>query len=231
MKWLFVFFLALNIAFFAWQVQRERHAKPPPTVEPAAEGERLLLLSEVKAPRPSAGAVPPARQAGTSASTMACSSLGAFTDREDAERVGEWFGAAGVPAEVRVSEQQQSADLIIHLTPEQSASAAQQRLAEVGALGIEDRAVAEVDGHPHTIVLGIYRDRLAAERRMAELRGAGLEAQISERARSKTEFWLDISENSEAPPTAIWGRVAKQYPELHHVQLRCGQIAPDQAIP
>lgn len=91
MRWLFVLLLAFNIGFFAWQMNRERRAAPMAAVEPAPEGERLLLLREA--------AGPPA-----AAIAMTCFSVGPFADRAEARRIGEWFKTAGVQTRLRVAE-------------------------------------------------------------------------------------------------------------------------------
>jgi len=234
MKWLFVLLLVLNGAFFAWQMQQQGSPVPIPAVAPKAAGERLLLLREV-AQRPPAGdaGAPSAPSPGSAAApaAMVCYSVGPLASRAQAERIGEWFKAAGVETQVRVGEQREPADFLIHLTPEPSVELAQQRLAELAALGIEDYAIAEVGGRPHTPVLGVYRHRAAAERRMAELRGAGLDAQLTTRHGGETEYWLDLTEDSAVPPAPVWDRVAREHPELQRVERRCRQIAPDQVIP
>jgi len=236
MKWLFVLLLALNVGFFAWQMNRERSAVSLPAVEPALEGERLLLLREVREPptaddggalssTPPGSAVPPAARA------AACFSVGPFADRAEAGRIGEWFKAAGAQTQVRVSEQRQRSALLLHLPPEPSAELAQQKVAELAALGIEDYAIAEVGGRPHTPVLGVYQDRDAAEQRVAELRAAGLDVHIAEQQGAETKFWLDLTEDSGASPSPVWDRLAREYPELERIARRCRQIAPDQVIP
>jgi hypothetical protein len=209
MRALFLFLVAANLAFFAWT----EYLAPPTTgrdPRPLAreiEPDRLKVL----APEPHAAPAAPAQPA------VGCVEWGAFAPAEvaAARQALAPLLAAERLAERRASE---TAGWWVFLPPQGSRGAAQKKVAELKALGVEDYFIVQDEGPARWAVsLGVFSSEEAARSRLAALRSRGVRsAQVGARETPVEKVWLQVRE-ADAALRARLAELAARFPgtELH----------------
>lgn len=194
---LIVLLIVLNLGVAAWWMLRPA---PQVAADTALAGmPQLQLAGERVSPRRIAASLPaPATTTATPAVEIAkqddapqCFRFGPFVDAASA-------GAAA--AKLRGSVRKAAArtiaaggkDWTVWLPPFADMTSAQARALEIAGAGIKDYYVVAEGAQANAIMLGRYGSQENAQRRIAELRGKGIEAQAQPPADAVPQSWVDV---------------------------------------
>jgi cell division protein FtsN len=179
----------------------------PSTVTPAASAPSVQAppLSEntppSQAPTPSAPpSIPPAAAVATSpaappapdaATGTQCLTLGPFVDQQAARTAQARLSPAPRSTSVRAQTLPARAYAVL-LPPLADRAAAQAMTERITAAGFSDLMLINSGPSANGVALGRYSSREAAQRRQAELRAGGFEAQLQPVGQD-TQWWLDVT--------------------------------------
>ncbi len=137
--------------------------------------------------------VPPVAGA-SDAPEAVCFSVGPLATDRKAGEVQNWLQELNVETEQRVEEQTIATRYWIFLETTGSGPSARERLAELESKGVEDFLLTREQDGSRVISLGLYGTRASLDRRLADLRKAGIEPQVRPRHRLHTVHWVDVSQ-------------------------------------
>lgn len=193
-----VLLLVLNLGVAAWWALR-----PAPRV-PAADAAlahvpKLQLASERPSP-PTVAATPPPSpatratpmEAATKDAMQQCYRFGPFVDIASADAAA---------AKLRTSVQRATSrtiasggkDWSVWLPPMADVAAAKAKSLEIAGAGIKDYYIVANGEQANAIMLGRYGSEDNARRRIAELRGKGVEAQVRPPQDAVPQSWVDVA--------------------------------------
>jgi len=183
-----VFFalLFMNLAYFAWAHWIDA-PRPPPVNEAIAHLPQLKLAEEAPAEQSQ-----PRGAQKTSLSATACLSVGPFSDAAGGAQAAALLKTRGFEPRQRAEPGQGSANYWVYVGG-LSQSDADAALVALERNGIADARVIPESGEAgRRLSLGIYSERVRAERRAEAVRQSGLKAEIAERKLSGTLYWVDL---------------------------------------
>lgn len=196
---LIVLLLVLNLGVAAWWALRPA---PRVAVDTALAGvPKLQLASERKAPvRAPEPASPPPVPATTAAATQSV----AKQDAPQCYRFGPFADAASADAaaaKLRASVQKASTHAAsgsgkgwnVWMPPFADMTSAQAKALEIAGAGIKDYYVIAEGAQANAIMLGRYGSEDNAQRRVAELRAKGFEAQVQPPQDTTPQSWVDVA--------------------------------------
>ncbi len=183
-----------NLAYFAWAHWIDA-PKPPPVNEAIAHLPRLKLVDEL----PPAERPPPhTTQKNSLNPTAACLSVGPFGDLATSARAAELLKAKGFEPRQRAEQGQATESYWVYVAGLSQADA-DHALVALERSGISDALVMPDNGEAgRRLSLGLYSERLRAERRAEAVRGAGLKAEIAQRTLAGKLYFIDLT-----PPPGI----------------------------
>ncbi|MCX7962216.1 MAG: SPOR domain-containing protein [Burkholderiales bacterium] len=200
MRALFLFFVAANLAFFAWTAY---FAPPDAGRDPQPLGrqiapERLPILPAETGVQPGAPAHalgPPAR---------ACLEWGAFAPAE-ATRAREALAALALGERLAERRSEETAHWWVFIPPQANRQAAQKKAAELKALGIDDYFIVQEDGPARWAVsLGVFTSERAAQSHLEALRARGVRtAQLAQREVRVPKVWLQVRDADQQRQAAL----------------------------
>jgi len=203
-----------NLGFLGWtqlvDVRPSRPGLSQRTGSTAAP--RLVLSTEAPAPAkpaiagPSADGEGPGQGASTdpltgsgasgaasiAASGLACVSVGAFRDLAEATQASAALQTAGYSSRQRVDQGDVWLGYWVSVQNFASREAADQALAMLSQKGITDAYILPGSEPANTLSLGVFNDAGRAQRRVEEIRALGLDAQLADRKRAGSVYWLDV---------------------------------------
>jgi hypothetical protein len=197
---LIVLLVVLNLGVAAWWALR-----PAPRVvaDTALAGiPRLLLAGEHRSPTPVAASVPMPASASTTAipanatakqdDAPQCFRFGPFADAASADAAAAKLRASVRKATTRTTNGG-GKGWTVWLPPFADMTAAQARALEIAGAGIKDYYVVAEGPQANAIMLGRYGGEDNAQRRIAELRAKGIEAQVQPPQDAKPQSWVDVA--------------------------------------
>ena len=206
---LIVLLVVLNLGAVAWWLTRPAPVPEPVPVLPSGVA-RLQLVDEIAAvAAPAASTIASSTVDTTSAlpspaTVVSCLSLGPYTSQAAATQAQA--ATAGRLLRVRLREVPgtSASGYQVVIAPAASLEEAQATAARIGAAGFDDFLVVRQGDQANGIALGRYRSRESAERRLAQMRGAGFEAQLQPVGRAGPGlWWLDAGVAEGVDPAAI----------------------------
>ena len=222
---LIVLLIVLNLGVAAWWALRPA---PHVVADTALAGvPKLQLASErkspspvvVPAPTPVTTAIPPAETAKQDDAPQ-CFRFGPFADAASAEAAAAKLRASVGKATARTIASG-GKDWTVWLPPFADMTAAQAKALEIAGAGIKDYYVVANGAQANAIMLGRYGSEANAQRRQAELRGKGIEAQVQAPQDAVSQSWVDASAASGFAPAAAQARIgAKSVQPLDCATLR-----------
>jgi len=256
-KWVILFLVLINVAFFGWRLSRDQDAVVAGAAAPLPTGSamvnRLLLVSEVDADvlrrrrkPPSQQPESPAQVTDTHLETASvsrdnvpasppetdreCYTIGPLDNEDDISALGAWFSAQGSQATLRSDERREASSTWVFLPPLDSRQAADERLREMQAANIDDIYVIPRGDMANAISLGLYSQSDSLQRRISELEERGFTPSLLPRYRTVTASWFDVTTSAAQPMTV--GVLDQIFPDLTIRQVACGDapIAGDPAI-
>ncbi|MGH8686621.1 MAG: SPOR domain-containing protein [Burkholderiales bacterium] len=212
MRLLFLLLLAANLALFAWMRFLSR---PDPAIDrqPLAqqiEPDKLRIVSEEElartpsppAPKAAAPAKPapaapiaaPAPAAPVAAPPLvACLEWGSFNPTEEA-RAAKALEPLALGTRLSTRRGEETASWWVHMPPLGSRAAAQKKAAELRKLEVQDYFVVQDAGPQHwAISLGVFTTEVAAQARLASLRGQGVHSAVLGRRETRVpKAWFQV---------------------------------------
>jgi hypothetical protein len=255
MRWIALFLITLNIAFYAWQVLLEKGQisysdGSQPLVQfnvDFAQLEPLQLLSEmpdiVEAPQVAeiqgveaaqfaleVEVVDPDAEI-TSAEVAAsiedetCLRVGPFEDKVSAKQVGYRLQAVDIIAETESIEREREPLYWIYLAPSPSRDVALNLLRELQGKRIDSFLVTEGE-FENSISLGFFSRKELAEQEQRRHIMRGYSAEIHVKRRTYDEYWLIIS-HQDIPLLSdeLFHRVTEEYRGIKKEEKTCKFVA------
>ncbi|UZJ44599.1 SPOR domain-containing protein [Marinimicrobium sp. C6131] len=188
----------------------------------------LRLLSEVSDDLPPADRTPGGQGGGTVSDVLPlCALVGPFTERGDAQSIGERLRALDVSAETRDLEVSDGRGYWVHLAPELSQREALRRLHELQAKQIDSYVIPRGE-LANGISFGMFSRRALAEARRDELQALGYDAKIREVERTHREIWVVMPAlQARALSDQLWEELLAESPALERRQNLCPGVASE----
>lgn len=194
---LIVLLIVLNLGVAAWWALRPA---PHVAADNALAGVPQLQLASERPSPPAVRAVvaPPSPATPTPAADIAkkedapqCFRFGPFADAAAAEAAAATLRGSVRKATAR-SVTSGGKDWTVWLPPLADKAAAEAKSQEIANAGVKDYYVVAQGAQANAIMLGRYGSEANAQRRIAELRGKGIEAQVQAPTDAVSQSWVDI---------------------------------------
>lgn len=189
---IFFALLLINLAYFAWA-----HWVDVPSPPAESEISRLphLKLAEELSPDQRAQLNAAAKNALSAAAP--CLSVGPFADSDNSTRVATLLRGKGLEPKERAEEAQSLEGYWVYLRGLKTEGDVDKALVALERGGIKDAVpMPETPEAGRRLSLGMFSERVRAEKRAQTVHEqTGLTAEIAERKRSATSYWIDL-----APP-------------------------------
>jgi hypothetical protein len=194
---LIVLLIVLNLGVAAWWMLR-----PAPLVvaDAALAGVPELQLAGERVPPRHAAAPLPAPATTTATPTVEiakqddapqCFRFGPYADAASAEAAAARLRASVLKATTRTIAGG-GKDWTVWLPPFADMTSAQAKALEIAGAGIKDYYVVANGAQANAIMLGRYGSEENAQRRIADLRGKGIEAQVQAPVDAVPQSWVDV---------------------------------------
>jgi hypothetical protein len=222
MRNLLLLLVLANILYFIWQMVTE---EPPETGVAIVEVSQLgppLELSRTAEAATSVGAMLGASGQMDLAAVVgrSCVSIGPFTSSPDAQRVFLDYQNEGMRASVRSTEGQVFVGHWVQIRDVPDRETGNRMIAKLAAGGLADAYLVPTDDEGLKISLGLFGEMSRAERVELQADSLDLNAEISQRMREETVYYVDIA----LPPGKGAGAMIERFGEervLLRVQATC----------
>ena len=184
MRLLCALLLFANIAWFAWTRWVAEPDVATVATSAPAQGGKLLLAREAKAPAADASPAPVAANH--------CLSLGPFTDLTDAARAATLLRENQLEPRQRAGEGVVWKGFWVTLDGVPNRATANDIIERLRRFGVGDAYAMPGDGSDVTISLGLFSERQRALRRFDDVKALGLAPRILDRERTGTVYWIDV---------------------------------------
>jgi len=172
--------------------QTARAASGNAAPEPASASETQAPAS---APPPnSAPSLPPTDVASASPATLDaqyCERIGPIRDAEVAASLRARLGALSAAAEVKEVEEMQIRGYWVYLPQSTDREAALALARQLAAGGIRDYYVVTAGANENTISLGMFQDRINADKRIQQIAALGFNPKRIERGDLEKRYWVE----------------------------------------
>lgn len=186
-----------NALFFVWSQLIDVHLNPldrtaPPRAEPPP---RIVLAREAKkepepASMPSSESVEaPVPAASTSAA--GCTSVGPFATLPEASQAQAALRAAGFSPRQRLEQGELWVGYWVSVQNLPNRDAAEEALQKLADAGITDVYLMPGTDPANVLSLGVFSEFQRAQRRVEDAHAQGLQAQIDDRKRRGSVYWID----------------------------------------
>lgn len=161
-------------------------AAGPPSDAQRETGSALPIEPAVAAAEPEPNIVP------LDAEQVDCVSVGAFRDLAEAVQASAALQAAGYFSRQRVDQGEVWLGYWVSVQNLGTREAAEAALAELGRNGISDAYILPGAGSGNVLSLGVFNDAGRAQRRVEEIRALGFQAELADRRRAGSVYWVDV---------------------------------------
>ena len=241
---MFLFLLLVNGLIYVWYAIYNVPAHAVATVE-TPDAPRLVLLSEQsRLPEGQPDAQPAEAEPQDSVAvsetpdskpgvdtgkddTTQCFTLGPFMNKDDLSGATRGLMVTGRPFEKRVSKKKELIGYWVVIPPFKTEADAYAKVQELKQAGdkhhyvVKDPAVGI-----NAVSLGVFRDRLNADRRLAQVKKLGHEVKVQTRYRQDPVYWLDFTESRNAQALDI-----RQFVGAQRLPTACKEIASKGTVP
>jgi hypothetical protein len=194
---------------FVLSANGDEHALPEIQID---HGD-MLLLSEAPPPPP------PQEQEEEAVASFAgdtsdslCFKLGPFHNDQHVEAVQRSLEELAINTMIFSHEEGEVLGYWVYLKPQRSTALARLKMEELKGKGITDLFLVKKDEPKLAISLGVFRNKLTAQKRQRHIRSLGYQPQLNLRYKVKPETWLLIEADEEnAPSTDGWNLLLKNY--------------------
>ena len=211
-----VFLLALNLAAFTFAWLNPKAAPPAPSAT-EANVTTLVLLSERDAeqmrtasqaagmtPNPvqaelaareSTSSIPPTSDVASNSPTINdaqyCERIGPLREADAAASLRARLGTLSAAAEVKEVEEMQIRGYWVYLPQSTDRDAALSLARQLAAGGIRDYYVVTAGANENTISLGMFSDRINADKRVQQIAALGFNPKRIERGDLEKRYWVE----------------------------------------
>lgn len=206
MRWIVLTLLISNIAYFAWEFIHADNAGRPlaaeSTLEPLA-GKKLVLLTE-RLPAQTSSAPPPAPIVVVEPTPVhrpvdsvevkkqsMCVSVGPYEVETDGKTLIKNLSVEGYQARLESLELSRDVQFWVLLPPAKSRKEAMAALRNLQAKRIDSYLISSGE-MKNAISLGLFNKEQSARGVLASVREAGFPAELLEKERVQSEFWVRI---------------------------------------
>ena len=206
MRSLALLLIVVNLAYLGWATlidTREPLPEPEP-VDPSVK--RLVLASERVIATPTVETKRPvssrsAASAATQTARAECVSIGPFQDLTTAAQATATLKSAGNESRQRMEQGEVWVGYWVHVPGFAKHEDAERAMARLKQQGIADVYISLSGGESSSSVisLGVFRESDRAQRLLAEAKSLGFAAQIADRTRPGTVYWVDVDTPENAP--------------------------------
>jgi len=228
MKIIFLFFAALNIAFFLWQstIAGPSTGGAKKQLVQDDRVQTLLLLSEAEAakngkPKDTLTAMLESAPS-KGKKYAACYSLGPF------EKFPQLKSVSGQLQELDadISQRKESEQVVlghwVFLPSFPSWQDARKKVQELEQKGIKDIFILGRGEMKNAVSLGLFKHESSAERRLAQLKKIGIKPNVETQQTTKEIIWLDINvESANQSVPATLANIVKDNSDLQVINRSC----------
>jgi cell division septation protein DedD len=214
MRALALLLIVANLAYLGWanliDVRDQKHANK--TSSDDANAQRIVLASErVAATNAAAARSQKAKDektsntetpVATSAAKSQCVSIGPFQDLTSAAQASATLQASGQESRQRLEQGELWVGYWVHVPGYAKREDAERAVAKLKQNGITDVYISlgTADAaSSSTVSLGVFKDAERAQNLLAEAKNLGFPAQITDRTRSGSVYWVDLDVKGAAP--------------------------------
>lgn len=216
MKWIILFLVVVNLAFFAWNYQKVpwRHHATANALDNGDDVPRLRLLDEPAASH--------ARGGLSTTGGAQCATLGPFEKRAQAAAAAQRLHGMDLTARVRVEHLPDEGGFWVLIPPAKTHAAARKTIDRLRAKGVKDYFLVAAGDMKNAISLGVFSSDSAARQRLANIRKLGFAPQLQGVPLPQRRYWLDLAANAK-PDDAERALKAllSDYPHLGRTRHAC----------
>jgi hypothetical protein len=185
----FLVLLLANLLYFGWAKWVDVPAPPPPSS--IAGVPRLTLVSEL--PPAKRVALAAAQKMAFEKAAQVCVSVGPFDDPAIAAQAAALLKARSFAPQQRMAAVPAMRRFWVYLGGFKSDAAEMRVLHRLERYGIDDAEAMPADAGGRRVSLGLFTDRVRAERRARAVRVIGFSPAMTERMLPGTVYWLDLT--------------------------------------
>ncbi len=209
MKAIFLFFAALNLAFFFWQFSTsgspnsaQQLGALPPNVK------KLVLLNDDKPSakekasknakqdkKPQAPKKTQSNSARSADRAGICYSLGPFETAKQAKPISTKLRDLGAKTQLNPQKKRLSSGYWVYIPKFATWADARKKVMELEDLGMSDIFIMGRGRMKNAVSLGLFKDKSAADYRIDELKRIGIDASVETQYTSTEEYWIGINVN------------------------------------
>ena len=146
-----------------------------------------------------------------------CQTIGPLLDKNDAASVSAQLYQQGYQPAVRGGEVREPSGYWVYM-PAMPASEARAIVNDLDANGMKDYFI----GKRNHISLGIFSSKRKAQARLKRIKTLGYDAELDQRYRTRTVYWLDIEEKGRPLlSSAFWGGIQAQHADIRVQRVSC----------
>jgi hypothetical protein len=177
----------------AKEAQNASAEQPPEAQEDEPVADVRDVVPPRVAPLEALATAPPREQPQTAREdALVCSSVGPFADLGQASQAQATLRSMGFEPRQRVEQGELWTGYWVSVRDLATRDAAENALKTLNANGITDVYLMPGSDPPNVLSLGVFSDYQRAQRRSEEVKAIGLNAQISDRKRAGSVFWIDV---------------------------------------
>lgn len=238
MKWLAIFLLVLNIAYFTWQLnQRIDDAASSANANESgdmASDVKLVLLSELNSLPPlinGENATPGQNRPEISESQIkfkengTCFTFGPFISNQERTDIWRRLSSQQVTVREREEEQKMGERYWVYLAARPSTKETQAQLQALKSKGVEDYYMIRTGDMKNAISLGLFNTQLSVSRRLQELNKKGYNPIVIPQHKTSLVYWLDAQIDQPLQAVEI-DKIIPNLPEgINVIDRECSEIA------
>jgi hypothetical protein len=183
--------IVTNLAYLGWAVWID--APSSPITNAVVEDVPGLMLARERVVTASTATASSAQPSRAASADPGCISVGPFQDLSSAAQAAATLKSAGFDSEQHLEQGEMWVGYWLSLQGLGSRDEADRALAQLKEQGISDAYIIPGSDPPNVVSLGVFKDHERAQRRLKEIQNLGLPAQLSDRKRAGSVYWLDIA--------------------------------------
>ena len=247
MRKLVYFLVFANLAYFVWHqyspIEKPREMKPVPLApgieplvllkeRPSAEPPVTVAAEQADEEPPPVAAVEAETETETETEAIpvieysapaipqperVCQTIGPLLDKNDAAAISAQLYQQGYQPAVRGGEVREPSGYWVYM-PAMPADEARAMVNDLDANGMKDYFI----GKRNHISLGIFSSKRKARARLKRIKTLGYDAQLDQRYRTRTVFWLDIEEKEQPLlGSEFWERIQAEHVDIRVQRVSC----------
>jgi len=198
MRALALLLIVANLGYLGWAVLIDAPPKPLPVDSTDTSNvTRLVLASERVSPaqllkKPTTRIAVKPVEPPPEAPPQKCVSVGPFQDLPSVVEASAVFKGAGYESRQRLEQGELWVGHWVSIAGFGNHELAERAVAKLKEKGVVDAYILPGTDPANVISLGVFKEQDRAQRRMNEAKSLGFEAQIADRTRAGSVYWIDV---------------------------------------